>query len=282
MHKEPLIFDISKGRLDDGEGIRTAVFLKGCPLRCTWCHNPESGSFAYDFMWDGSKCLLCGDCAAVCPRGLIGFDGEKLYLDKAYCDGCGKCTMSCPGGALRQIGRKYPEEELMELLLRDRVFYEASNGGVTFSGGEPLCFPEFVGKIAKRLKEQGISAAVETCGFFEYEDVQKMVLPYIDCVLYDIKIMDRQEHIKHTGVSNEKILHNFRRLSKENTGIRLIPRTPLVPGITDTEKNLRDIRRFLAENGKLSAHVLLPYHSGGIRKRELLRTGIDRDCPINI
>lgn len=273
MRRAPLIFDISMGRTEDGAGIRTVVFCKGCPLRCQWCHNPESHSRDYDFMWDGSKCLRCGGCARACPRGLIAVEDAGLVLEREGCDACGKCGAACPGNALRLVGKRYSAEELLKILLLDRHFYRVSGGGVTFSGGEPLIFPQYVGETAKMLRAEGISVAVETCGYFDYEIFREMVLPYVDCVLFDLKLMDEQEHIRYTGVSNRRILENFRRLAGERPGVRLIPRTPLIPGITDGSGNLEEIGRFLADFKDLPGHVLLPYNSDGGRKRGMLAGG---------
>lgn len=158
----------------------------------------------------------------------------------------------------------------MEILLRDRCFYQVSGGGVTFSGGEPLAYPEYVGEAARRLQAEGIPVALETSGYFTYEAFREKVLPYVDCVLYDLKLMDEQEHIRYTGVSNRRILDNFRRLAGEEPGVKLIPRTPLIPGITDGSGNLEEIGRFLAGFTNVSKHVLLPFNSDGERKRRML------------
>lgn len=279
MRRAPLIFDISMGRLEDGEGIRTVVFCKGCPLRCQWCHNPESHSFSHDFLWDKSKCLGCQGCVRACPKGLIAVDEAGLHLAGESCDACGSCAAACPGNALRLVGKRYSAEELLEVLLRDRCFYQVSGGGVTFSGGEPLAFPEYVGEVARRLQAESISVAVETSGYFDYDAFQETVLPYVDCVLYDLKLMDEEEHIRYTGVSNRRILDNFRRLAGQ--GVKLIPRTPLIPGITDRSGNLEEIRRFLAGLAKLSEHVLLPYNGDGERKRALLTGQAGSSCILN-
>ena len=273
MRRTPLIFDISMGRLEDGEGIRTVVFCKGCPLRCQWCHNPESHSFTHDFLWDRGKCLGCQGCVRACPRGWITVDGAGLHLKRESCDACGRCAAACPGNALQLVGKAYSVEELLTILLRDRCFYQVSGGGVTFSGGEPLACPAYVGETARRLWAEGIPVTVETSGYFEYEAFGKLVLPFVDCILYDLKLMDEQEHIRFTGVSNRRILDNFRKLADRHPGVKLVPRTPLIPGITDRRGNLEEIRRFLAGFTDLADHVLLPYNSDGERKRELLTGG---------
>lgn len=268
MHNTPFIFDISKGRLDDGNGIRTVIFLKGCPLKCKWCHNPESQSFSHEFMWDNAKCLKCGDCVNSCPDGSIKFNAGDLYINTSQCGGCGKCVNVCPSEALRSVGKSYNIDEITAAALSDKLFYDVSGGGITFSGGEPLCFPEYVGEISSVLKSKGISSAIETCGYFDYEKFRRFVLPYIDCVMYDIKLICEKEHIKYTGQSNKIILENFERLAREN--IRVIPRTPLIPGITDSTENITGIKRFLEKFGIVSNHILLPYNSVGEKKYEQL------------
>lgn len=227
--KTPFIFQIKRGSLDDGDGIRTVVFLKGCPLNCLWCHNPVS---------------------------------KKQYIDYTYisklCQNCGNCLNFCPSGALRLSGRQCPVGELISLISEDITYYKVSGGGVTLSGGEPTLHPEFIGEFAKNLKKKEINCAIETCGYFDYSPFKDLVLPYLDCILYDLKLIDPTEHKKYTGRDNRIILDNLRRLVKE--GIRIIPRTPLIPGITDTESNLQGILRFLEELGLADSHRTLPYN----------------------
>jgi pyruvate formate lyase activating enzyme len=219
--KTPLIFDIKRGSIDDGDGIRTVIFFKGCPLNCSWCHNPES-----------KKCEV-----------------EYFY---------GNNSEPSP------IGREYSFDELLSIIKEDSTFYKVSGGGVTFSGGEPTLFMEYAGKLAKLFCENGISCALETCGYFDFDDFKELLLPYLDCVLYDVKLMDSAEHIKHTGVDNGIILENLRRLSDED--IRIIPRTPLIPGITDTDENLERISCMLRELGLEGEYVKLAYNDSGLRK----------------
>ena len=268
MQNEPLIFSITRGSLDDGDGIRSVVFFKGCPLRCTWCHNPESQSFSHEFFWKSEKCLGCGRCAKACPKELIVWERGQLLWQLKGCDACGSCAERCPSEALQLVGKRYSTESLTELLLEDESYYKVSNGGVTFSGGEPLGFPEYVGSIFQRLKERGVSTAVETCGFFAYDKVEKLVLPYLDLVLFDLKLMSGELHRHHTGVDNQAILDNFRQLYQ--TGVRLQPRTPMIPGVTDTPQNLNAIQVFLKQYPNCEAHVRLPYNGLGEKKWEWL------------
>ena len=225
--KKPLIFDIKRGSMDDGEGIRTVLFFKGCPLSCSWCHNPES--------------INC----------------EVEY--------------SCEPEKVRTIGKSYTIYELLSIIMEDITYYEVSGGGVTLSGGEPTLFMEYAGELARALRERGISCALQTCGHFDYSDFKKRLLPSLDCVFYDIKLFDLAEHIKHTGKDNKRILENLWLLSKEK--IKLIPRTPLIPGITDTDENLQSISRMLDELGLGNTHVKLEYNDAGERKRKMLKQG---------
>ena len=268
MQNEPLIFSITRGSIDDGEGIRSVVFLKGCPLRCTWCHNPESHSYSHEFFWKREKCLGCSRCVKVCPKGLIVWKSGQLLLQSDGCDACGSCMEQCPSEALQLMGKRYSVEALTELLLEDESYYRVSNGGVTFSGGEPLGFPEYVGSVFKRLKERGISTAVETSGFFTYDPVAKLVLPYLDLVMFDLKLMSKEHHYRYTGMDNQLILENFKRLYQ--AGVRLLPRTPLIPKITDTPENLEAVRTFLEKYPNSDEHVRLPYNGLGEKKREWL------------
>lgn len=268
MHRNPLIFDISRGRIDDGDGIRTVIFLKGCPLSCTWCHNPEAQKFCHEFMWDNKKCVGCCDCIKSCSRRLVEFDRGRLSVNTLGCMQCMKCISSCPSGALRKVGENYSTDEVASKVLVDMNYYTLSGGGVTFSGGEPLCFPEYVGKTAAKLKEYGVSCAVETCGCFDYESFQSCVLPYIDCVLYDIKLISAEQHFMYTGVDNKRILGNLTKLSEEK--IKIIPRTPVIPDITNSEENIFGIKKFLEKLGLEDKHILLPYNSSGKIKSEKL------------
>lgn len=272
--RKPYIFDISQGRLEDGSGIRTVVFVKGCPLRCEWCHNPESHSQEQEYMWDAVKCFACGRCERSCPRGALSFADGRLTWNRDRCDDCARCQEVCPGGALRQVGVSYEVECLVRKLEQDKMFFDVSHGGVTFSGGEPLAYPDYIGEVAKELQARGISCCVETCGYFDYTSFQEKVLPHIQCILFDLKLMSEELHRKYTGRSNRLILENFKKLQTET--VTVIPRTPLVPEITDTEENLGAIREFLQKLHLADRHVLLPYNSAGSMKYgKLLSRGMD-------
>jgi pyruvate formate lyase activating enzyme len=262
----PLIFDIRHGSMDDGPGIRTTVFFKGCPLSCSWCHNPESLRTEAEIFWDAQSCVGCHACRAVCPGGASGVLPE-VTLHRERCTVCGACAEECPSNARRLIGKHYPVEELVRILLLDREFYRAT-GGVTFSGGEPTLHVEYLSTVLQALKKENISTALQTCGAFDLENFRRYLLPYLDLVYFDLKLCDTTSHLTYTGFGNEQLLANFSALSRE-MGERLVPRVPLVPGITATELNLAEIARFLRELGIASCQ-LLPFNSGGIEKRRLL------------
>jgi len=271
----PLIFDIRHGSLDDGPGIRTTVFFKGCPLSCTWCHNPESQRTEAEIFWDAQSCVGCHACRAVCPGGASGVLPE-VTLHREICTACGACAEECPSNARRLSGRHYPVEELVRILLLDRGFYRAT-GGVTFSGGEPTLHVEYLSMVLQALKKENISAALQTCGAFDLDLFRRHLLPCLDLVYFDLKFYDSAAHRRYTGFSNEQLLTNFTVLSRE-IGERLIPRVPLVPGITATELNLTEIARFLRELG-ISSCELLPFNPGGIEKQRLLGQPVPLGIP---
>jgi pyruvate formate lyase activating enzyme len=262
----PLITDIHHFALDDGPGIRTTVFLKGCPLSCAWCHNPETLNPGREITFHPQLCIGCGCCLAACPHGAILADEERVA--RALCTACGVCAEACPATALRVAGRYYSVFELTEILLKDRLLYETSEGGVTFSGGEPTLFMDFVAEAARELKENGIRVAVQTSGYFDYGEFSRKLLPWLDLMFFDLKIFDAEKHRKWTGVSNERILDNFIRL-KQLHQIEIIPRIPLVPGITATHENVMRLGSFLKETGSTCCE-LLSYNSGGMMKRVFL------------
>ncbi|MBT7618104.1 MAG: radical SAM protein [Calditrichaeota bacterium] len=219
MHKsEPLIFDIAKGSFVDGPGIRTTIFFKGCPLDCPWCHNPESKSYESETMFYPENCIECGNC---------------------------KVGRKCFALARRTVGKHFSPEHLGEVILQDKSYYETSGGGVTFSGGEPLSFIDYLSQVALILKEQDIHIAIQTSGHFNYRDFALKVLPYTDTIYYDFKIMDNATHKLHLGISNSIIIANFIQLQKQD--ITLIPRIPLIPHYVANQNNLSSIATFFAE-----------------------------------
>lgn len=263
----PLITDIHHFALDDGPGIRTTVFLKGCPLSCAWCHNPETLSVGREIAFHRQLCIGCGNCLKVCANGAILTDGEERVARDA-CTACGACAEACPTTALRLVGRHYPVQELTEILLRDRLFHEASGGGVTFSGGEPTLFMDYVAAVARHLKRNRTHTAIQTSGYFDFHEFSTKLLPWLDLVFFDLKIFDSERHRKWTGVGNERILDNFVRLTRLNR-VKVVPRIPLVPGITATEENIMRLGSFLMETGAPQCE-LLSYNSGGMAKRGFL------------
>jgi len=258
----PLIVDIKTGSTEDGPGIRSAVFFKGCPLHCLWCHNPEAMDPEVEIGFYPRHCIGCFDCAEACPEGAI-IKAENERINRSRCTRCGICTEVCPSKALRKIGAPYERDELLEILLRDRVFYEVSGGGVTLSGGEPTLWPDYAGDLLRGLKQEGIHTAVQTCGHFDYDAFKKEMLPWLDLIMYDLKLINGQDHLRWTGEDNQKILENFTRLL--GAPVEMIPRIPLIPGFTTSEENLEGISSFLKDHGVRTCS-LLPYNPLGLAK----------------
>lgn len=264
--QRPLIFDLARGSFADGPGIRTTVFFKGCPLRCVWCHNPESFSPLPEIVFRQDRCIQCNACREVCPMQANKGTLERRFItDK--CRGCGICTENCYQNALKMTGRYYAVEELTEKLMRDKNFYIASGGGVTFSGGEPLSNLRYIEDVCIRLKEKNIHIAVQTCGYFNYELFEKTVQPHIDIIYFDLKILNGNRHKNYTGISNELILQNLNRLQADKRQ-SIIVRTPLIPLITDAPENLRDIRNYLVKLNT-DGYELLDYNPAGKRYQYL-------------
>ncbi len=269
----PLIVDIKRGSLDDGPGVRTVVFFKGCPLHCVFCQNPEAQELRPELAFTVERCIRCGACAKVCAHDAIDLS-SPARLDRSRCDRCGKCAEVCPSGALRILGKSWPVEELVALLVRDAPFYRHSGGGVTFSGGECTLFADYLSRVLRELKARGIHTAIETCGHFDYDVFARLILPFVDLIFFDLKMMDTAASKRWLGCSNELIVANLKRLLSEaalsqmtpdqsQVAERIHPRIPLIPGITDTRENLAAI---IAELCALGAkHVsLLPYNPLGL------------------
>ncbi|MEM0245764.1 MAG: glycyl-radical enzyme activating protein [Thermoplasmata archaeon] len=265
-----LIFNIQGYCIHDGPGIRTTVFFKGCPLRCIWCQNPEGQLFRPEVFLNKSKCTGCGRCILVCQNHAVTIKEGKSNTNRDLCKGCGKCAEVCPNGARSIVGKWLTVEEIFEKVKKDKIFYDSSGGGVTLSGGEPLLQHEFAYNLLKLCKSSGINTAIETSGYVEWP-ILKKILEYCDLILYDFKHMDPVLHKKHTGVSNELILENAKRICSE-LSIPMWARVPIIPGYNDSFENLEKIAKFIAElpKGSVIQVNLLPYHKLGEGKLDLL------------
>ena len=268
-----IIFNFITGSFVDGYGVRTTIFLKGCPLRCIWCCNPEGQEIYPEIKLTASLCNLCRKCVKVCPRGAISLspesEDEKCYIDRKLCTNCGKCLEVCPTGALDVFGKYVTVDELFHLIKRYEVYYRSSNGGVTLGGGEPTFQGEFAYALLQRLKEDHINVALDTCGYTK-TDLGLKLLMEADLLLYDIKGMDPQEHLRNTGVSNEIILANLKKLDAMRKEI--IIRMPIVPGYNDSESNIKSAAEFLSQLKSVKRVDLLPYHEyGKVKYKQLGR-----------
>lgn len=235
---------------EDGPGIRTTVFFKGCPLNCTWCHNPESISPRQQVHWMETRCIGCGICLKACQSGSLKKTEQGLMRDRSTCLACGRCALDCPAGAQEMLGRIVGLEELLAELLKDRVYYDKSGGGVTLSGGEPLMQPGFSAALLRKLKDSGVSTAVDTCGLCSKAALD-MTLPYTDLILFDVKEIDPDLHREFTGKDNRRILENLllvRDYIKANPGKTLWIRTPLIPGATANCDTIERIGKYLKTN----------------------------------
>ena len=249
--KTATIFDIERNSYVDGSGIRTTVFFKGCNLRCAWCHNPESQSPKPQIMFYQNKCTGCGKCKEKCPNHLES------------CELCGKCTLYCPHDAREICGKEYTVDEAMREILKDKTFYENSGGGVTFSGGECMLQIDFLEAILKECKNNGVHTAVDTAGHVPFEWFER-ILPFTDLFLYDVKCYDSDKHREYTGVDNELILSNLKKLLKSNKNVWI--RIPLIPTVNDSEEEMLNIKKFIFSCGSPEKIELLPYHAMGEHK----------------
>jgi pyruvate formate lyase activating enzyme len=285
----PLIFDIRRYSINDGPGIRITIFMKGCPLKCAWCHNPESQSPEVQKLYTASKCIGAQDCIEVCPEDALTLTPEGIVTDGEKCTLCGKCAEACPSKAIEMSGKQYGVKDLMQIIERERVHIEHSGGGVTFSGGEPLMHPEFLIEMLKACDEKGLHRAVDTCGFTATETLLE-VAKHTDLFLYDLKLMDPIQHKKWTGVDNRLILKNLKILAEAGANINI--RIPLIKNVNSGVEEVTKIAEFIAElqsiknrglvtlsTDKLGATPkqkmlvnLLPYHniaSGKYKKLEM-------------
>ena len=278
------LYDIQGFSVHDGPGIRLTLFLKGCPLRCPWCHSPESQAFHTELNWMEIRCVgieKCGRCLDVCPHGAVSpgktktaLDGsgdiQLVTVDRTKCDNCGACAKACTAKALYMCGTDYTVDEIMERVRREVPFFARSGGGVTISGGECLCQPEFTLEVLKRCKEEGIHTAVDTTGFVKWEIIEP-ILPYTDIFLYDIKGMDSELHKQVIGVPNELILENARRIAANGGKFQI--RIPVMPMYSDSVEVFDEIGKLCLELGDAVEVIqILPYHNLGTSKWERLQT----------
>jgi pyruvate formate lyase activating enzyme len=257
------IFDIRRFSIHDGPGIRTTVFFKGCPLRCLWCHNPESQSTYPELILHPRRCTLCGACLEICPHDAIYQVGQQMLTDRAKCQLCQACVQVCFAEARQFTGREMTVEQVMAEVERDGPFYDQSGGGVTFSGGEPLFQVDFLRTLLQACKRHEIHTALDTCGFAPFETFESL-RSWVDLFLFDLKHMDDAIHYELTGVSNRLILDNLQGLSRLGHTIYL--RVPLIPGANDDDNHLRLLARFVSGLPNLERVSLLPYHAGGLEK----------------
>ena len=276
----PLIFDIRRYAINDGPGIRITIFMKGCPLKCRWCHNPESQSPELQKLYTASKCIGAQDCIEACPEDALTLTPEGIVTDGEKCTLCGLCAEACPSKAIEMSGKTYEVEDLMQIIERERVHIEHSDGGVTFSGGEPLIHHEFLIKMLKACGEKGLHRAVDTCGFAPTETLLE-VAKHTDLFLYDLKLMDPIQHKKWTGVDNRLILKNLKILAE--TGANINIRIPFIGNVNTTEKEITKMASFVsALPGKKYMVNLLPYHniaSGKYKKLEMIYNSKGMDEP---
>lgn len=265
-----LISKIESGAVHDGEGIRTLIFMKGCPLHCEWCANPETQKNHPEISYNQELCIGCFRCIKECPLNAIKvINGKKIYINRGICDNCGKCADVCPTKALTLIGEYMDIDEVVKIIEEESVFYYRSNGGVTISGGEPLLQYDFVSKLLKKCQSRGLNTAIETCGFSLWENAEK-VFKYTDFVFYDIKMMDENKHRKYTGVDNKIILENIIKLSNNFPQTPIVVRTPIIPGINDSEECIKKITRFITTIKSVIDYELLFYHKYGLSKYSYL------------
>ena len=262
---EGWVLNIERYTLHDGPGIRTTVFLKGCPLRCLWCSNPESQMGTPELVYFEDKCIGCGRCVSVCPQDAIVQDSPGAAVTVLFdrCDGCGQCIDACYVEALTLAGEKMTAEEVVAIVERDWPFYKHSKGGVTLSGGEALAQPEFSAEVLRLCQAKGIHAAIQTSGQASAKSLQQ-VLPYLDLVIFDIKHLDNETHKKLTGVPNDQILTNLSYINSSGTPIVL--QVPLIPGLNDSEENLDNLAELVRSLPSVMGLSLLSYHTLGLTK----------------
>lgn len=276
----PLIFDIRRYSINDGPGIRITIFMKGCPLRCAWCHNPESQSPKVQKLYTASKCIGAQDCIEICPEDALTLIPDGIVTDGEKCTLCGLCADACPTKAIEMSGKMYETNELLKIIEKERVHIDQSGGGVTFSGGEPTMYPEFLIEMLDACGEKGLHRAVDTCGFTKTETLLK-VAKRTDLFLFDLKLMDPVQHKKWTGVDNQLILKNLKLLAE--TGANINIRIPFIKNVNTSEDEVKKMAEFISElPGEKPVVNLLPYHniaSGKYQKLEMDYNAGEMDEP---
>jgi pyruvate formate lyase activating enzyme len=260
-----IVFDIRRFSVHDGPGLRTTVFFKGCPLKCAWCHNPESQARAPELIFWDDRCQRCQACVTACEQGAITLVDDHIFTDPAKCISCGHCTETCYAEARQIAGRKMSVASVMSEVQRDVPFYDQSGGGVTFSGGEPLMQPDYLVALLSACKASDIHTTLDTCGQTNWKTLDR-IRSYVDLFLYDLKFMDPGRHKQQTGVTNERILENLKKLSRH--GHEIILRVPIIPGANADLENIRAIGSFAASLPSLNRVDILPYHRAAINKYE--------------
>ena len=262
MDGKPLVFNIQKFSTHDGDGVRTTIFFKGCPLKCRWCHNPESQRYEKELIFHHNKCVVCGKCVVKCPQQANSIVDGKLVFDRDKCTACGVCTDWCIKEAREIAGKEYTVDELVKEAKKDQIFYEQSGGGVTLSGGEVMAQNiDYIEQLCKRLHREGISVFIDTSGYTKYENLKRLI-PFADVFLYDIKAIDSEEHKDYIGVDNALILENLVKLSNDGEGI--YARLPIIGKVNATDEYINSVIRFLEDNHvKVQQVNLLPYHDIG-------------------
>ncbi len=271
--QQPLVFDIKRYSINDGPGIRVTIFLKGCPLNCQWCHNPESISPKIQKLFTASKCIGCGECCRICPVQACTLTAGGIVTDEKLCTLCGKCAEVCPTLATEMSGQDLSVEELIEIIEKERPFFEQSGGGVTFSGGEPLLYPEFLLELLDACGKKNIHSAIDTSGYVKGETLLR-VARHTDLFLYDLKMIDAERHRHFTGVDNQLILHNLKALAE--TGAAIQVRIPLIGGVNDDLQSVRAFAVYVAGLAGVSKEVnLLPFHD--VARGKDMKLGRERD-----